>query len=94
MKRGFFTSDLHFFDLQSRLMTESVTSVIIAATACAIVLYLTTCNTVVTLMAAVAVYSILVSSLAALALLGWHLDILESLAVTMAAGQKMSFYFL
>lgn len=72
-------------------MTESVTSVMIGAAACSVVLYLTTFNLLVTLLAATSVYSILVSSLASLALLGWRLNILESLAVTMAAGLSVDF---
>jgi protein dispatched 1 len=91
MRSGFFTSDLHFYDLQNRLMTESVSSVMIGASACSVVLYLTTCNLLVTLLAATSVFSILVSSLATLALLGWRLNILESLAVTMAAGLSVDF---
>ncbi|XP_059474250.1 protein dispatched [Neocloeon triangulifer] len=91
MKGGFFTSDLQFYDLQNKLMTESVTSVIFAATACSIVLYLSTCNLIITLLAAFSVYTILASSLAFLALLGWRLNVLESLAVTMAAGLSVDF---
>ncbi|XP_065334023.1 protein dispatched [Cloeon dipterum] len=91
MKNGFFTSDLKFYDLQSALMTESVTSVIVAASICAMILYLSTFNLVVTLLAAFSVYTILASSLATLALLGWRLNILESLAVTMAAGLSVDF---
>lgn len=91
MKNGFFTSELSFYDLQEHLMTESVTCVLIAAGIASAVLYLVTRNMIVTLLAVVSVYTSVSCSLALLALLGWHLNVLESLVVTMSSGLSIDF---
>jgi predicted RND superfamily exporter protein len=91
MKNGFFISELQFYDLQDHLMSESVLSVLVAAGICSLVLYVATRNLVVTLLAAMCVSATVLTSLAVLALLDWRLNILESLAVTMASGLSLDY---
>jgi predicted RND superfamily exporter protein len=91
MKNGYFTSELQFYDLQDHLMTESLTSVLITAGIASLILYIVTGNIIVTMLAVICVYTSVTCSLAILALLRWHLNVLESLVITMASGLSIDF---
>lgn len=61
-------------------------AVAVAVSVCLAVLLLTTLNFVVSLLAVVSVAAVMVVTLAALVLLGWRLNVLESVTVSVAIG--------
>ncbi|XP_066965917.1 protein dispatched [Macrobrachium rosenbergii] len=86
MKGGWFISYLTFFDVQRSLSIGTGVAVAVAVGVSLAVLVVTTLNIVVSLLAVISVGAIILVTLAALVLLGWHLNILESVTVSVAIG--------
>lgn len=86
MKGGWFTSYLSFFDVQQSLSVGTGIAVAVAVGVSLAVLVLTTLNVVVSLLAVLSVGAVILVTLAALVLLGWHLNVLESVTVSVAIG--------
>ncbi|XP_063596522.1 protein dispatched-like [Penaeus indicus] len=86
MKGGWFTSYLEFYDLQQSLSVGTGIAVAVAVGVSLAVLVITTLNVVVSFLAVLSVGSVILVTLATLVLLGWHLNILESVTVTVAIG--------
>lgn len=91
MKRGWFTSELNFYDLQETLSTGTITAASIAMISSLIVLLLFTMNLPVSIYAALTVTFAIFTSIAILVLLGWRLNILESIAASTAVGLGIDF---
>ena len=86
MQGGWFISYLDFYDVQRSLSIGTGIAVAVAVGVSLAVLIVTTLNVVVSLLAVISVSAIILVTLAALVLLGWHLNILESVTVSVAIG--------
>ncbi|KAG0713160.1 Protein dispatched 1 [Chionoecetes opilio] len=86
MRGGWFTSSLEFYDVQHSLSVGTGVAVAVAVGVSLAVLVLTTLNVVVSLLAVLSVGAVIMVTLAALVLLGWRLNVLESVTVSVAIG--------
>ncbi|KAB7497321.1 Protein dispatched-like protein 1 [Armadillidium nasatum] len=86
LQNGWFTSYLSFYDVQRSLSLGTGMAVSVAVSVCLAVLLLTTLNFIVSLLAIISVAAVMVVTLAALVLLGWRLNVLESVTVSVAIG--------
>ena len=86
MRGGWFTSYLRFYDVQHSLSIGTGVAVAVAVGVSLAVLVLTTLNVVVSLLAVLSVGAVILVTLAALVLLGWRLNVLESVTVSVAIG--------
>jgi protein dispatched 1 len=91
MKNAFFISDLDFFDLQDTLSKGTVSAVSMAMFVALLVLLLVTLNVLVSFYAIITVTLTIFSIVGTLVLLGWKLNILESVAVSTAIGLSVDF---
>lgn len=91
MRNGFFVSELEFFDLQITLSKGTTSALIMAMGVALLVLLLVTQNILVSLYAIITVTLTIFSIVGTLVLLGWKLNILESVAVSTAIGLAVDF---
>lgn len=91
LQNGWFTSELGFYDLQQTLTTGTLIGAVIAMISSLIALLLFTWDVRVSLYAIVTVIFTILTSIAALVLLRWKLNILESIAVNTAIGLGIDF---
>ncbi|XP_067938423.1 protein dispatched homolog 1-like [Watersipora subatra] len=89
----FFTTagGLLFYDVQQVLVHSLPTTVIVIIVTAAVIIFLTTLNILLTFCALVSISSSILCTLASLALMGWQLNILESVIVSLAVGLSMDF---
>lgn len=86
MKGGWFVSRLEFYELQRTLYEGTIWAMIVSMILALIVLAFVTLNFLVSLYAIIAIGAAIVVIVAALVLLGWRLNVLESVAVSTAIG--------
>lgn len=91
MKNAFFVSELDFFDLQDTLSKGTVWAVVVAMFVALLVLCAVTLNVLVSIYAIITVTLTIFSIVGTLVLLGWKLNILESVAVSTAIGLAVDF---
>lgn len=91
MKNAFFVSELDFFDLQDTLSKGTISAVLMAMFVALLVLLLVTLNVLVSIYAIITVTLTIFSIVGTLVLLGWKLNILESVAVSTAIGLAVDF---
>lgn len=91
MQKGWFVSELGFYDLQYTLSQDTIYSIILAMGVSLAVLILVTGNLVLSLMAIVTVTFTIFSTIAILVLMGWKLNVLESIAISSAIGLTLDF---
>ncbi|XP_050314515.1 protein dispatched isoform X2 [Anthonomus grandis grandis] len=91
MKNGFFVSELGFFDLQRELSRGTQTAIFVSMVLATVVLIISTLNPILTVAAIVTITFSILSTIAALILFGWSLNILESLAISSAIGLSVDF---
>lgn len=91
MKNGFFISELDFFDLQDTLSKNTFSTLLISMGVALLVLLFVSLNVLVSLYAIVTVTLSILSIIGTLVLLGWKLNILESVAVSTAIGLAVDF---
>jgi protein dispatched 1 len=91
LQNAFFVSDLDFFDLQETLSEGTVSAVTMAMCVALLVLLLVTLNILVSIYAIITVTLTIFSIVGTLVLLGWKLNILESVAVSTAIGLSVDF---
>jgi len=91
LQRGFFVSYLDFYDLQHSLASGIPLSTGLAVAVAAVVAFLVTLNFLVTVYAMLAVLISICVTVAALVCLGWHLNVVESVTVSVAAGLSVDF---
>lgn len=91
MRNAFFVSELDFFDLQDTLSKGTVSAVSMAMCVALLVLLLVTLNVLVSIYAIITVTLTIFSIVGTLVLLGWKLNILESVAVSTAIGLAVDF---
>ncbi|XP_054735807.1 protein dispatched [Anastrepha obliqua] len=91
MQGGWFTSELKFFDTQGTLSHDTLVAITVAMSASLIVLLLVTLNVLVSLYAVVTVLLTIFTTVSILILLGWKLNVLESITVSTAIGLAVDF---
>lgn len=91
MKNAFFVSELDFYDLQDTLSKGTVSAVSMAMCVAFLVLLVVTLNVLVSIYAIITVTLTIFSIVGTLVLLGWKLNILESVAMTTAIGLAVDF---
>ncbi|KAG5331523.1 DISP1 protein, partial [Acromyrmex charruanus] len=91
MRRGWFISHLEFYELQRTLYHGTLYAMGVSLTLALIVLALVTLNPLISLYAILAIGAVIIVTVAILILLGWKLNILESVAITTAIGLAVDF---
>lgn len=82
---------LDFYDLQKSLFDGTFIAIAVAMIMSFLVLVVSTRNIVLSLFAILTVFSIILVTIAILVLLGWELNILESVVITLAIGLSVDF---
>ena len=88
---GWIISDLEFFALQKGLYKGSISSVGWSLLVGLLVILVTTRNLLISLFASVTIASIIFVTIGSLVLMGWELNILESVTVSIAVGLSVDF---
>ena len=91
MRFGWFVSYLDFYDLQHSLVSGTPLALGVSLAVVALVTFFTTLNALISLYAIVTIACIIVVTLASLVLLGWELNILESVVITVAIGMSIDY---
>ncbi|CAH1377826.1 unnamed protein product [Tenebrio molitor] len=91
MKNGWFISELEFYDLQRELSENTILAIIVSMGLALIVLLLSTLNILTSLYAILTITCSIFVTVAVLVLLGWKLNILESITVSTAIGLTVDF---
>lgn len=91
MRNAWFISDLNFYDLQDTLSQGTLIAIAVAMVTSLIVLLIVTLNIFISFFAVITVTLTIISTIACLVLLGWKLNVLESVAVTAAIGLAVDF---
>ncbi|CAD7084344.1 unnamed protein product [Hermetia illucens] len=91
MQNGWFTSELTFFDLQDTLSKGTVVSILISMSISLGVLLFVTLNVLVSFYAVITMTFSIFTTIAILILLGWKLNILESISISTAIGLVVDF---
>ncbi|XP_018405326.1 PREDICTED: protein dispatched homolog 1 [Cyphomyrmex costatus] len=91
MRRGWFISHLEFYELQRTLYRGTLCAMGVSLILALIVLALVTLNPLISLYAILTIGAVIVVTVAILILLGWRLNVLESVAVSTAIGLAVDF---
>lgn len=91
MRNAWFISDLDFYDLQRTLSDGTIYAICVAMIASLIVLMLITLNVIISIFAVLTVTFAIFATVAVLVLLGWKLNVLESISVSTAIGLAVDF---
>ncbi|KAL3873645.1 hypothetical protein ACJMK2_036740 [Sinanodonta woodiana] len=89
VRNGWFISDLKYFMIQKSLVETVPLAFGISLVVSAVVTFFTSLNVLITLYAVVTIAAIMLVTTAALVLLGWELNILESVIITVAIGMSV-----
>ena len=82
---------LDFYDLQKSLFDGTFIAIAVAMIMSFLVLVVSTRNIILSLFAILTVFSIILITIAILVVLGWELNILESVVITLAIGLSVDF---
>lgn len=91
MQNAWFISELNFYDLQQTLSRGTLTAIAIAMAASLVILLLVTLNIFISVFAVITVTLTILATIACLVLLGWKLNVLESIAVSTSIGLAVDF---
>ncbi|KAL0276394.1 UNVERIFIED_CONTAM: hypothetical protein PYX00_003982 [Menopon gallinae] len=91
MKGGWFISELGFYDLQLTLSNGTILSIGVSMAVALAVVFLVSLNVFISFYAVLAITCTIFVTVATLVLLGWRLNVLESVAVTTAIGLSVDF---
>lgn len=91
MHNAWFISELNFYDLQRTLSYGTMMAIAIAMATSLIILLLVTLNICISIFAVLTVTLTILATIASLVLLGWKLNVLESIAVSTAIGLAVDF---
>lgn len=86
MQGGWFVSKLEFYELQRTLHEGTIWAMIVSLILALAVLAFVTLNPLVSIYAIITIGAAIIVTVAALILLGWKLNVLESVAVSTAIG--------
>ncbi|PVD25783.1 hypothetical protein C0Q70_13443 [Pomacea canaliculata] len=91
MRNGWFVSHLDFFDLQQSLVVGTPLALGVSLAVVSVVAFFTTLNVLISLYAIATIACVIVVTLASLVLLGWELNVLESVVITVAIGMAIDY---
>uniref|UniRef100_A0A8C4XD83 Protein dispatched homolog 1 n=1 Tax=Erpetoichthys calabaricus TaxID=27687 RepID=A0A8C4XD83_ERPCA len=92
LRNGWFVStDLLFYDLQGSLSHGTMVAMGLSVTVAFIVMLLTTWNIVISLYAIISITGTIFVTVGSLVLLGWELNVLESVTISVAVGLSVDF---
>ena len=87
LRNGFFLSHLAFYDVQNSLLQDTLSAIGLALLIAVIVVFAATLNIGLSLLAVLTICGVIFVSMAILVFMGWKLNILESVAITLAIGE-------
>ncbi|XP_011863762.1 PREDICTED: protein dispatched-like [Vollenhovia emeryi] len=91
MRGGWFISHLEFYELQRTLYEGTISAMAVSLTLALIVVAMVTLNPLISLYAIVAIGAVIIVTVAMLILLGWTLNVLESIAISTTIGLAVDF---
>ncbi|KAK8780285.1 hypothetical protein V5799_018374 [Amblyomma americanum] len=91
LRNGWFISDLEFYDLQSSLADGTLVAMGVAVGVSFLALLVTTLNLLVSIYAIITIACIICTTVGALVLMGWRLNVLESITVSVAIGLAVDY---
>ena len=91
LRNGFFLSHLGFYDVQSSFLQDTLSAIGLALLIAVIVVFGATLNVGLSILAVLTICGVIFVSMAILVFMGWKLNILESVAITLAIGLSVDF---
>ena len=91
LQSGWFVSDLEVYSLQEGLLRGTVSSLVLALAVALVVVFLTTLNLVVSVLASLTIGATIVTVTGLMCYLGWELNVLESITVSVSVGLSVDF---
>eukprot|EP00071_Canis_lupus_P015841 XP_005640976.1 protein dispatched homolog 1 isoform X1 [Canis lupus familiaris] len=91
LSNGWFVSSLEFYDLQDSLSDGTLIAMGLSVAVAFSVMLLTTWNVVISLYAIVSIAGTIFVTVGSLVLLGWELNVLESVIISVAVGLSVDF---
>ncbi|KAG8543207.1 hypothetical protein GDO81_025209 [Engystomops pustulosus] len=91
LSNGWFVSDLEFYDLQDSLSDGTLIAMGLSVAVAFSVMLLTTWNIIISLYAIVSIAGTIFVTVGSLVLLGWELNVLESVTISVAVGLSVDF---
>ncbi|XP_076844349.1 protein dispatched homolog 1 isoform X2 [Brachyhypopomus gauderio] len=88
---GWFVSNLEFFDLQDSLSDGSLIAMALSVVVAFSVMLLTTWNVIISIYAIISIAGTIFVTVGSLVLLGWELNVLESVTISVAVGLSVDF---
>lgn len=88
---GWFVSNLEFYDLQDSLSDGTLIAMALSVAVAFSVMLLTTWNIIISLYAIISITGTIFVTVGSLVLLGWELNILESVTISVAVGLSVDF---
>ncbi|XP_056150462.1 protein dispatched homolog 1 isoform X2 [Lampris incognitus] len=91
LSHGWFVSNLEFYDLQDSLSEGTLVAMALAVAVAFTVMLLTTWNVIISLFAILSIAGTIFVTVGSLVLLGWELNVLESVTISVAVGLSVDF---
>lgn len=91
LNRGWLVSNLEFYDLQDSLSNGTLISMALSVVVAFSVMLLTTWNIIISLYAIISIAGTIFVTVGSLVLLGWELNVLESVTISVAVGLSVDF---
>ncbi|XP_070577195.1 protein dispatched homolog 1-like isoform X2 [Ptychodera flava] len=91
MEHGWFVSYLDYFDLQDSISGGTLTALLVSVGTAFAVMLITTRNIVISFFSLLSIFGTILVTVASLVLLGWELNILESITISVAVGLSIDF---
>ncbi|KAL0967549.1 hypothetical protein UPYG_G00253650 [Umbra pygmaea] len=88
---GWFVSNLEFYDLQDSLSDGTLIAMALSVAVAFVVMLLTTWNILISLYAILSIAGTIFVTVGSLVLLGWELNVLESVTISVAVGLSVDF---
>lgn len=91
LSHGWFVSNLEFYDLQDSLSDGTLIAMALSVVVAFSVMLLTTWNIIISLYAILSIAGTIFVTVGSLVLLGWELNVLESVTISVAVGLSVDF---
>ena len=91
LSHGWFVSNLEFYDLQDSLSDGTLIAMGLSVAVAFSVMLLTTWNIIISLYAIISIAGTIFVTVGSLVLLGWELNVLESVTISVAVGLSVDF---
>lgn len=91
LRNGWFYSHLGFYDLQKTLIEDTFMSAAIALFLALVIMFFVTTSVSLTAITVLTIFFIICTTVAVLVLMGWRLNVLESIATSVAIGLSVDF---